>query len=92
MGFFNATYPLVTLIADSQTLHLDCPGRDYVFPRTSITKLSRYRAFLSVGLRIEHTVETYPPFVVFWVSMFSWTPGFQLLRDKLESIGYAIAA
>lgn len=90
MGLFNAAYPLVTLTADSQTLCLSCPGRDYPFPRSSITKLSRHRGFFSVGLRIEHTMETYPQFVVFWVSIFSWTPGFQLLRGKLESLGYPV--
>jgi hypothetical protein len=92
VGLFNATFPLVTLTADNQTLRLSCPGGDYVFPRSSITKLSRHRGLFSVGLRIEHTVETYPQLVVFWASIFPWTPGFQLLRGKLESLGYAVAA
>ena len=92
LGHFNASYPFATLSADSQMLRLTCLGRDYVFPRSSIQRLSRHRGLFSVGLRVEHTEPSYPQFIVFWASVFFWTSGFQRLRTQLESLGYAIAA
>ena len=92
LDYFNASYPFATLSADSQTLRLRCLGRDYVFPKSSIRRLSRHRGFFSVGLRVEHTEQSCPQFIVFWASVFFWTSGFQRLRTQLESLGYEIAA
>jgi hypothetical protein len=38
----------------------------YSLPRTAISQIRRYRIGLSLGLKIEHTVSEYPPFVVFY--------------------------
>ena len=89
---FNVTYPGATLSANSDGLHLTCLGRDYSIPRSSIRRLSRYRGIFSVGLRIEHTQDSLPGFIVFWTSVFFWTSGFRKLRTQLESLGYDVAA
>jgi len=46
----------------------------------------------SVGLRIEHAEQLVPRFVVFWASLFFWTSGFPNLKERLEGLGYEIAA
>ncbi len=89
---FNASYPFATLSGDSDALHLTCLGREYHFPRSSIRQLRRHRGLFSVGLRIEHTQDSLPGFIVFWASVFFWTSGFQKLRTQLESLGYDVAA
>src|SRR5689334_5915466 len=90
LGMFNATYPFATLSGDSDALHLSCVGREYHFPRSSLRQLSRHRGIFSIGLRIEHSVESLPDFIVFWASVFFWTSGFQRLKAQLKSLGYEI--
>jgi hypothetical protein len=92
LDYFNASYPFATLSGDAEALHLSCLGRDYHFPRSSIRRLSRHRGFFSVGLRIEHTQDSLPTFIVFWASLFFWTSGFQRLRAELKTVGYEVAA
>jgi hypothetical protein len=89
---FNATYPFATLSGDSDALHLSCFGREYHFSRSSIRRLSRHRGLFSVGVRIEHTQDSLPGFIVFWASVFFWTSGFQKLKAELERLGYDVAA
>ena len=91
LDFFNASYPFATLSADTQTIRLSCLGRDYVFAKRTIQRLSRHRGLFSIGLRIEHTEPSHPQFVIFWASLFFWDSGFQVLKRQLESLGYAIA-
>lgn len=90
VGSLNTTCDLVTLSADAGSLKLSCFGREYVFPKQRIERLSRHRGIFSVGLRIEHNVEWYPEFVVFWVSIFPWTSWFQKLKVQLEELGYTV--
>jgi hypothetical protein len=52
--------------------------------------LSRYRGFLSTGLRIDHTVPVYPDMIVFWVAVFLQESRFALLKEKLEDFGYEV--
>jgi hypothetical protein len=92
LDFFNATCPFATLSGDAQALQLSCLGRCYIFPKSSIRRLSRHRGIFSVGLRIEHAEKSYPQFVVFWASIFFWTSGFRKLKAQLESLGYEIVA
>jgi hypothetical protein len=92
LGWFNASFPLATLSADRETLHLSCCGREYHFPRGTIRRLRRHRGLFSVGLRIEHTRDLLPEFVVFWAAVFFWTSSFANLKQKLESLGYEIIA
>ena len=92
LGNFNASFPFATLSADADALRLSCLGREYHFPRSCIQRLRRHRGLFSVGLRIEHTQDSLPGFIVFWASVFFWTSGFQKLRTQLESLGYDVAA
>jgi len=88
--WFNASYPAAVLSADSDALHLSCLGREYHFPRSSILRLRRHRGLFSVGLRIEHSADSIPEFIVFWASLFFWTSGFQTLKARLEGLGYDV--
>ena len=92
LGNVNASYPFATLSGDADALRLSCLGREYYFPRSSIRQLRRHRGLFSVGLRIEHTQDSLPEFIVFWASVFFWTSGFQKLRTQLQSLGYDVAA
>ncbi len=86
----NASWPFAELSADSESLRLSCLGREYVFPRDAIRRLSRHRGIFSVGLRIEHREPSAPEFIVFWASVFFWTAGFGKLKEQLEKLGYEI--
>jgi hypothetical protein len=89
---FNASFPFATLSEEAQSLHLSCLGREYQLPRSSIVGLHRHRGLFSVGLRIEHTQDSVPRFIVFWASVFFWTTGFQKLRTELERLGYDVVS
>ncbi len=92
IGWWNVTIPFARLSADRDVLRLHCfiYGRDHVFYRSSIKRLSRHSVMFSIGLRIEHTVPEYPKFVVFWVSIRSRP--FLVLKEKLEHLGYVVEA
>ena len=92
LDWINATAPFAALSANSDAIHLACLGREYHFPRRTIRQLRRHRGLFSVGLRIEHTQDSLPEFVVFWASVFFWTSGFKNLKRELEGLGYEIAA
>lgn len=81
---FNASWPFATLFATETGLSLSYPFRVDIFPRASIRRLSRYGAFLSSGLRIDHAVPLYPASVVFW------TFNFKRLKAELERLGYHV--
>jgi hypothetical protein len=87
---FNASWPFATLSASQGAIQLSCLGREYAFPRQTIQRLRRHRGLISVGLRIEHKVESLPAFVVFWASVFFWTSGFRKLKAQLEGLGYEV--
>ena len=84
VDWWNVTIPFARLSGDREALRLSCFRQDYVFDRSTIESLSRYRAMFSVGLRIEHTVALYPKFVVFWVSVLPWSKRFLTLKEELE--------
>jgi hypothetical protein len=88
LDWMNATMPLATLSGDGKALCLSCFGQEYVFLRSNIESLSKYRSIFSIGLRIQHTVPTYPQFVVFWVCSYLRSGRFSTLKNELESLGY----
>jgi hypothetical protein len=63
---FNATWPFAKLDITDSELRLTCVFQEWIFPKSSIKRLQRHRGVLSTGLRIEHTIATYNPFIVFW--------------------------
>jgi hypothetical protein len=90
VGWRNVTMPFAVISGDRNALRLSCFGRDYVFHKTTIERLSRYRGLFSLGLRIEHTVPVFPSFMVFWVSIAWSRKSFARLKEKLESLGYTV--
>jgi hypothetical protein len=83
IGLVNATWPFARLSADRDAVALRCLFK-FTFPRDRITRLSRYRGFISTGLQIEHTVPRYPEFMLFW------TFSFDELKCELEGLGYRV--
>lgn len=92
LGSINATWPFASLFATSEELQLACLGCHYKFPRSTIQRLGEYRGYFSTGLRIEHSNLAIPAFVVFWTSVFFWTAPFQLLKRRLQDLGYEVHA
>jgi hypothetical protein len=83
IGFINATWPLAQLSAERNAIALRCLFK-FTFPRHRITRLSRYRSFMSTGLQIEHTLPRCPRFMVFW------GVGFNRLKADLDALGYTV--
>jgi uncharacterized FAD-dependent dehydrogenase len=81
----NATWPFASLQVDDSILTLGCLGQEWVFPKSSIQRLSKYSGLFSVGLRVEHSNESYDKFIVFW------TVQFTILRQELEKRGYSVS-
>jgi len=68
-------------------LALSCLTATWIFPKDSLRPLRKYRGvFFSTGLKVEHSIARYPPFVVFWTFRFA------ALRRELEQRGYTLSA
>src|SRR5437868_14694966 len=81
----NASWPFGTLEIHRDQVVLHTFWRSYTFPRSSIVLLSVFSGFFSRGLRIEHSIPTYPRFVVFW------SPHMSRLQQRLTEVGFGIA-
>ena len=62
------TRPFAGLYIYRDELVLSMSFHRYSLPRTAISQIRRYRSGLSLGLKIEHAVSDYPPFMVFYPS------------------------
>jgi hypothetical protein len=60
------TWPFAGLYIYRDELVLSMSFHRYSLPRAAISQIRRYRSGLSLGLKIEHTVPDYPPFMVFY--------------------------
>jgi hypothetical protein len=83
---FNATWPFAGIFVYPDELVLSTFLRRYRFARRDISQITRYNFLFSHGLRIEHTVESYPRFVVFW----TWNTSD--LEDALYANAFPVAA
>lgn len=83
ISVFNATWPFATVEVADTELRLRCFWKCWTFPKSKITRLSEHRSF-STGLRIQHRIDNYTPFIVFW------TFGFTKLKRALEERGYTV--
>ena len=81
----NATWPFGALEVHRDRLVLRTLFRRYTFPRDCIIALSVFAGFFSRGLRIEHSIPSYPRFVVFWSSQMS------RLQQRLTQVGFHVA-
>src|SRR5205823_10696803 len=59
---FNASWPFASLKIQDAGSTLSSLGKRWIFPRTSIERLSKYAGLFSVGLRIEHSIADYLQF------------------------------
>jgi hypothetical protein len=82
---FNATWPFASVQVEDSALTLSCFGKRWVFPKSSIRRLSKHHGLFSVGLRIEHNIDGYAEFIVFWTFRFSH------LQRELEQRGYTVS-
>jgi hypothetical protein len=71
-------------------MSLSAFGRDYVLPKDLIVMLKRFRFLFTVGIRIVHTVPTYPRFMVFWDAFFWDRTVFAELKAAFESLGHEV--
>jgi hypothetical protein len=78
----NVTWPFAKLEFDDSELTLSCLGKRFIFRKEDVSKLSKYAGIFSAGLRIEHTIEKYKPFIVFW------TFDFGRLQEELNMRGW----
>lgn len=92
LGDFNASWPFARLSANREHIRLSCPGREYLFPRASVTRLCPHRGLLSVGLRLEHREARHPDVVVFWLKPLGGASGLRELESALKRLGYPVAA
>lgn len=83
ISLFNATRPFATFEVTDSELRLRCFWKRWTFPKNQITRLSVHRSFCT-GLRIQHGIESYTPFIVFW------TFGYGKLKRALEERGYTV--
>ena len=82
---FSATWPFAELTVDDTELALSFLTQRWMFPKSSVERLRKYRGAFSTGLRIEHSIRRYPSFVVFW------TFRFDALKQELERYGYTVS-
>lgn len=81
---FNASFPFAKIAITGDALELIVCGNCHSFPRGSIVKLRKYSGASSDGLRIEHTVSSYDPTIIFW------THKFDELEQALEKHGFHV--
>jgi hypothetical protein len=90
LGSWSASSPYATLSGYKNALRLSTFGQDYVFLKSNITALGKFRFVLNVGLLIKHTVPLYPESIVFWVSALPFSSRFALLKEQLNALGYEV--
>ena len=80
----NATWRCATLEADRNEIVLTSLEKSHRFPRDQILRIVQHTAIAATGIQIEHTVEEYPPFILFW------SFNFPELRVALTEFGYKL--
>jgi hypothetical protein len=87
MDALNASWPFTRLIIDPQQIQLNTMFlKDFSLPKSNITSISKYSGFFSNGIRIEHRIADFPPFIVFW------TRKLEAISSALTQNGYILVA
>jgi hypothetical protein len=81
---FFASWPFAALRVSATGITLGVLWRRYVFPADRIVRLVRVRGMLNWGIRIEHSIEKYPAFIVYW----TFRP--RVLADQLRKAGFQL--
>lgn len=84
----SATWPLAEIEFFPNAIRLTCLGNEFVFPRSSVIRLTRWRGLCAIGFRIRHNVPYYPRFIVFWAYPCFYKARFEQFREQLEALGY----
>lgn len=86
---FNATWPFAQLLVEPDFITLTSRflfwRSELRFEKNQIKRISEYRPLISMGLRIEHSVAGYPPFILFWTFIFD------AIKAELVQNGYSVA-
>lgn len=80
----RGTWPFGQLRVYDDRLVLKAFFRTYEFTRESMDSLTVTRGPLAIGVRINHSVETYPEVIVFW------SFDIEDLREHLEAADYRV--
>lgn len=80
----RVTWPLASLVVDNKHVILEILGTRYTFERQLIQSMHRFRVFFSSGVRIIHSKEDNPKFVVFYPLSFN------TLKKNLARLGYVV--
>ncbi len=83
ISMLNVTWPGAVLEVTESELRLRCFWKCWTIPKNQLIRLSEHRS-LSNGLRIQHSIQSYTQFIVFW------TFSFAKLRQALEERGYTV--
>jgi hypothetical protein len=87
----NYTWPFVRFEISPDELILEWkarlvwPAQRLIIPKASIKHLSKWREFFCPGLRIEHSMNEIPPWLVFW------TFDFRNVTCALTVAGYTVS-
>ncbi len=65
---FNATWPFAKIRIGESEIRLACLFEEWIFPKNSVRCISSHSGLLSNGLRIEHTIPDYNPYIAFLTS------------------------
>jgi hypothetical protein len=85
---FTIPFACLHISKDSMVLSVSLFGiwrRTLTFQRSDIRQLRWKRGLFSLGLQIEHSISSYPPFVLFWAS------DRKTLTEGLRGFGYEIS-
>jgi hypothetical protein len=67
IGWFNASWPLAQLSANKNYLVVGFfGGHACTFSPHEVFAIERYRGIFSAGIRIRHSVASYPEKIIFW--------------------------
>jgi hypothetical protein len=84
LRWFSCTWPFARMEVRPDRIIVSIFWKKYVFPRSAIRCLRRFRGVISTGIKIEHDNPKAPRFVVFWPVRFT------VLTNDLETLGYHV--
>ena len=82
----NWTIPLCRVVVQDRSIKLRTLfGKEYDFSPNDVQKVEKYSGILSRGIKINHSVQSYPPFFVIW--SFSST---QFWMSLMKEAGFVV--
>jgi len=85
-GSMNASWPLASIILTDESIQINILGiKSILFAKADILNLQKCKGIFSTGLKIEHKINNYPSFIVFW------TFNINKLIEQLGTHGYTLS-